>query len=577
MGRKSKENEQWDEEELDEAYYQLTGRKPSGKGKKSSILVITVCGLLMVAAISLVAIALLGQKKTLGNAEVAGIQLNGMTPSEAKTELEALAQIYERTSMQVTVMEQVISVSPDAVGVKLDVEGILDAAQTASSQGAVVKLDILQYLGLEEGKIWQLLMPLEEEYGITPSKTQWSVTGQAPDPQIPEDPGSKVLVVHMGVPDYGLDMDKLYQMVLQGYRQQNFHVTMNCDIVEPEKPDLEEIYSLTCTDAVDATMDEKTFAIAPESYGYGFDLTHAKALLADCAYGQTVEIPFAILEPKVTAQQLEAELYGDILGQCRTPHTNEANRNENLRLACEAINGLVLLPGETFSYNDALGERTEKKGYKPAASYVNGLTVDTVGGGICQVSSTLYDSCLLSDLEIVRRSPHSYVSSYIPKGLDAAVSWKSQDFKFKNNLSTPIRIKAWVEGGYVNVQIFGKETRSYYVELMYEELSTEPYDTVYRELPHDNEKGYTDGEIIITPYSGCTVKTYKKLYDRETGKLLETAYITKSTYNKRDKVICLIVEPTTPAPTQTVPETTPAPAETTLPETTPGETFTPAA
>ncbi len=563
MPRKPKSKDLQDEAALDEAYFQLTGRKPTTGISRSSLVIIAVCSVLVITAVALVAFALLGKTRTLGNAEIAGISLAGKTKAQAKEELQELADFYASTPMTVTVMDETLVITPEISGARLDVDAILDAAATVTADAPLQRLDIVQYLGLSDGKIWQLLSPLEDRYGVAPSKTQWRVTGKSPDPQDPGDTGSKKLIVTMGVPDYGLDTDKLYQMILQGYRSQQLTITMDCAVQEPELPDLDEIYALICTDAQDAVLDEATFQITPERHGYGFDMAQARILLENCQHGQTVEILFAPILPQVTAEQLEQELYGSILGQCRTPHTAESDRNENLRLACAAINGMTLLPGQTFSYNEALGERTEAKGYKPAASYVNGLTVDTVGGGICQVSSTLYYSCLLADMQIVRRSPHGYVSSYIPKGMDAAVSWKSQDFKFKNNLSTPIRLRAWMEDGYVNVVIYGKETRGYYVELVYEELSTEPFDTVYRELPANNPEGYTDGEIIITPYTGCTVKTYKKLYDRQTQKLLETVFETQSTYRKRDKVICLIVEPTTPAPTETIPETTPVPAETT--------------
>jgi hypothetical protein len=174
-------------------------------------------------------------------------------------------------------------------------------------------------------------------------------------------------------------------------------------------------------------------------------------------------------------------------------------------------------------------------------------------------------------MDVTVRAPHGFVSSYMPKGMDAAVSWGSQDYKFKNSFATPIKIEAWMESGYVNVRIWGKETRDYYVELYYKELASEPYDVVYKEYPPDNEDGYEHGDVVITPYTGYTVKSYKKLISKETGKTLKNVYITETKYVKRDKVICLIVDPTQTTPPETSPsETTPeAPNETTA---APGET-----
>ncbi len=545
-----------EEMELDEAYYNLTGRKPKAKLNRTSVIVIAICAVLTVLAIGAVILALTWPRDGLGQVKIGSLDLSGKTQSQARDALEDLSQKYANSPMVVSVMDQVVVIPGQKVMDGLDVDAVLRDAKAATQDGQAVTLDIQQYLGIDEIALWQYLLPLENHFSTTPSKTKWNISGESPSPSDPSDPGSKKLTVTIGVPDYGLDMDKLYDMVIQGYKTQNFQVRMQCDVVEPELPNLEEIHSLTCTEPKDAVMDEKTFLITPESYGYGFDLEDAHKLLESTEYGQTVEILFQKTMPLVTQQQLEEGLYRDVLGEYKTPHIDDADRNENLRLACQAINGMVILPGQTFSYNKALGERTEARGYRPGESYVNGLTVDTIGGGICQVSSTLYYVTLLSDLQIVERSPHGYVSSYIPKGMDAAVSWGYQDFKFKNNMQTPIRIEAWMENGYVNVRIHGQEIRSYYVELVYEELSTEPYDVIYKEYPPDNKEGYTNGQIIITPYTGCRVKTYKKLIDRQTGKVMDTLFEVETRYNKRDKVICLLTEP---APSESSPETPPSP------------------
>jgi len=232
------------------------------------------------------------------------------------------------------------------------------------------------------------------------------------------------------------------------------------------------------------------------------------------------------------------------LGSAQTPYkgTDTNNRNTNLAIACEAVNGLVLLPGEVFSYNDTLGERTKEAGYKEAPSYVGGLTVDTLGGGICQVSSTLYYSTLFADLEIVERHNHGYVSDYIAKGMDATVTWDGADFRFSNNTNFPIRIEAWRADGYVNVQIIGTDERDYYVKMSYSVREYTPFETVYQEYLPDNPEGYTDGKEIVTPYNGYIVQTYKEKYSKETDELLSKDKWTYDVYKKRDQVICKIVD-----------------------------------
>ena len=228
------------------------------------------------------------------------------------------------------------------------------------------------------------------------------------------------------------------------------------------------------------------------------------------------------------------------MGTYTATGSNNKSRNTNLRLACEAINGVVLNPGDVFSYNDTLGERSAENGYQPAPSYAGGQTVDTLGGGICQVSSSLYYSVLSSELEIVTRKNHGYMPSYMPVGLDATVSWGSIDFQFKNNSDYPIRIEAAASGNKTTVSIIGTETRDYEVKLETEILSQINYDTVYQTMAADNPDGYKDGDVITTPYIGYKANSYLVKYKLGTNKEISRELIAYSEYKKRDKVICKI-------------------------------------
>ena len=218
-------------------------------------------------------------------------------------------------------------------------------------------------------------------------------------------------------------------------------------------------------------------------------------------------------------------------------------------MACKSINGLILKPGEVFSYNEALGERTPERGYRPGASYSGGETVITYGGGICQVSSSLYYCVMHSDLEVVLREEHGYVSSYVPMGMDATVSWGTLDFQFRNNMDYPIKIEASANRGSVTVSIYGTDERDYYVDIEYVVTGTEPYKTVYKDYASDNPEGYKDGDVITTPYTGYTAETYRCKYKKDTNELISKEFEAKSVYGKRDKVVCRIADapdPTTP-------------------------------
>ena len=148
------------------------------------------------------------------------------------------------------------------------------------------------------------------------------------------------------------------------------------------------------------------------------------------------------------------------MGQCSTFYTDVAGsgaRRNNVRLATETLNGVCVMPGEVFSYNATIGKRTEEKGYREAPVYANGLSATEPGGGVCQVSSTLFNAVLLADLNIVSRSPHSRPASYVPVGLDATVSWPEPDFKFQNDTPYPVYIVSKYENEKCYMSIYGQQ------------------------------------------------------------------------------------------------------------------------
>jgi vancomycin resistance protein YoaR len=481
----------------------------------------------------------------MGDVTMAGIPMKGLTKADAKARLRESADLYQNNVLVITVLDTTLELTPQELGIHPDSDRAVDDAYRGRHTG---EFDLIPYLGLSLGTVQSRIEALGDRYNTQFSQTVSAFTGLKPDLTAAPTEGESgmSLSVTVGNPEYGLDTQALYRQVLDAYNRCQFAVTGECSLREPQMPDLDTLYAQTCTEAVDAVMDPTTFEITPERYGYRFDLEAAKAALADARYGESFLFPFYRVTPAVTAQQLAATLFCDVLGSAKTPYkgSDSNNRNTNLGLACDAINGLVLLPGESFSYNQALGKRTAAAGYKPAPTYVDGLTVDTLGGGICQVSSTLYYSTLFADLEIVERYNHGYISDYIDPGMDATVTWGGADFRFSNNTNYPIRIEASRADGYVTVRILGTDEKDYYVKMSYKILSTTDYDTVYREMEKDNKDGYKDGDVIVTPYKGYKVKTYKSKYRKDNDELISADLETTNTYKKRDKVVCKIISPT---------------------------------
>ena len=351
-------------------------------------------------------------------------------------------------------------------------------------------------------------------------------------------------------------------------------VYVDAAILPAQTLSAQDIHDAVAGSMKNAGYDAATDSITPEQAGAEFDVAEAQSLLDAASPGETVEIPADIQQPHVTAAELKDVLFRDVLGQCRTHVSGTSARINNVKLSAAACNGVVLNTGDVFSYNATTGQRTTAKGYQAAPAYVGGETVDEVGGGVCQTSSTIYYACLRANLEITERYAHRYVPAYIDWGMDDTVSWGGPDYKFTNNTDYPIKIVATYSGGYLTVKILGTNVDGTYVKMTNEVLSKTNWETVYKDdetLPAGTEK------VTTTPYTGYKVKSYRNVYSAD-GKLISSTYEATSDYKVRNKVIsrgpALPEQPETPVtgpaetpvetPTQTPEETTPS---TTTPET----------
>ena len=227
------------------------------------------------------------------------------------------------------------------------------------------------------------------------------------------------------------------------------------------------------------------YGISRSAVGVTFDVADAEARWKAASYGDTVVVPLAVTKPEMSTEDWENMLFADNLSKnwtmvrlwnreyCEEVRTSLAGstdfRISNVKKACDILNGMMLMPGETFSYNDALGERLDTLGWLPAPAYANGEVRQEYGGGICQVSSTLYNAVLYANLEIVERTCHQFQVGYLPWGMDATVSWGWPDFKFRNDKEYPIMIVAWVDDDTREccVQIKGTDTEHQYVMMRF--------------------------------------------------------------------------------------------------------------
>ena len=310
-------------------------------------------------------------------------------------------------------------------------------------------------------------------------------------------------------------------------------VTISAQEAAPDRLDLQKVHDELYTEPRDAEFDVASRSIIPQVTGISFDVAEAQARLDAAEEGQQLSVPLILTEPEMTTQRLESHLFSDLLGECTTKGDGTANRVSNVSLAASRCDEYILLPGDVFSYNGIVGPRTLEAGFKPAPAYVKGETVDEVGGGICQVSSTIYLAALRANLEIVERRNHTYISSYITAGMDATVAYNAIDFKFKNDTEYPIKIEAGVNQRTLTVRIYGAKTDDITVKMTYSILSSTPADIVYK--PDETVPAGTT-KVSVTPYTGYKVVVYRNLYDGD-GRLIGSTQESMNTYNKRDKVI----------------------------------------
>lgn len=415
---------------------------------------------------------------------VGGVEIGGLTKGEAKKALQAaFGEQFSQKTMEIrfseagTVLEKLnirypansLLISPEESHAKLDAAAAVKAAYALgrTDLDGSRTMSLLPYLGLDEAAIRSVADSYAQQLAQLYQDSSYTIQGTAPDvTNYDESTPCQTVTLFRGYPGIEIDADALYAEILEGYNTGSFAVSYQGTVSakKPVSPDLEGLWEQTRLAPEDPSVDLTSYQVIPGVHGYEFDLAEARQQFQNLAYGESTLISLHYTDPEIAD---EDAYFQDVLGHCETPHGDNENRNGNLRKACGMLDGLVLQPGQELSYNEALGPRTKELGWLPAPAYSGTKLVDSPGGGICQVSSTLYLASVYSELTIVERRNHGYPVSYIPLGMDATVSWGFADLKIRNDSPMPVKIQAEESDGYVRISILGTETRDYDVEMSY--------------------------------------------------------------------------------------------------------------
>ena len=464
---------------------------------------------------------------------VGTIPVGGMSRSAAVDKIEKESgALYEGQNVSVTIYETTYDIPVE------DVLQSVDSEQSAANAFAVGRT------GNPFVRMWNVIKAAagQNEAQIAATVDEDGLTGTLEDIASkaltePVEPtweiGTDTMTIYAGKPGVNFDSAAVEQVLDEKIRLMDFEpYEVSVELSETPQIDIDKIAEQVIGDPVSATVskeDGKT--IIPEKVGVQFDVEEARTIIGDGS-AASYEIPVTTTAAKVTAEKLEEVLFRDTLASCSTS-LNEGNvpRTNNVRLASAAINGTILNPGEEFSYNNVVGERTTERGYQSAGAYSGNEIIDEVGGGVCQPSSTLYMAVLRADLEVTQRVNHSFTVAYTPLGEDATVSWGGPDFCFKNDTDYPIKILAEQSNGQLTMTIVGTKTSDKTVTTRTEVIETY---TPQRIEKKDNSMMVGQSRVEVSGIPGYSTRTYKII--TENGQTTEELANT-SNYIKRDEVV----------------------------------------
>ena len=512
-------------------------RKMREKNKKRKILPIIITAIMIIIGIiisTVFALANINKDTIVSGVKIEGIEVSGLTAEEAKGKIESIYKEKLETEIPVQYNEYETTINANLLETQYNVEKAIKKAVNIGKEGNIFTNN------------YNILFALMGKQNI---KVEMQINEEA-SKKIIEDIGTNLpgvviestyyiendkLIITKGQAGVKIDTEKMLNEVkekLDNPEKIVDYINIPVTEVKPTEIDIDKIHEEVYKEVQDAYYTQNPFEIHPEVEGIDFDVEEAKKALEEDK--EEYEISLKITKPKVTTNQIGTEAFPDQLATFKTNYDGgDKDRTTNLQIACNKINGKVVMPNETFSYNKTLGARTAAAGYKNAKVYEAGQVVDGIGGGICQISSTLYNAVLRANLEIVERKNHQFVTSYVEAGMDATVVYGMTDFKFKNTRKYPVKIIASAKNGVATVSIYGiKEGEEYTFSFRTVTVSTIPTSTKYIDDPT-----LEAGKEKVKQKGANGKKTETYMTKMLNGKIISTTIISRDTYDAMQKII----------------------------------------
>lgn len=523
------------------------------------IAIVIIIGLFLSTIFALVNI---NNEKIISGVSVSGIDISGLSKEEANAKIKTIYQ--EKLEKEITLKyeEYETTLNPTLMEVNYEVEKAVEEAYKIGKSDNIFVNNYQILFTLIGKKNIDINMTLNEDVAKqTIQDIGVNLPGVILESSYAREENQ--LVITKGKAGITIQTDELLKKVKDNLKK--IHGTEEYIAIpvmqkEPEPINIDKIHEEIYTEAKDAYYTKSPFTVYPEVEGVDFDVEAAREILKE--EKEEYIIPLIITKPKITIDQIGSEAFPDRLSTFTTRYdVSDRDRTTNLIIACQKINGKVLLSGETFSYNKTLGARTASAGYKNGKVYEGGEVVDGIGGGICQISSTLYNTALMANLQIVERRNHQFVTSYVPAGRDATVVYGAIDFKFKNTRKYPVKIVASAKNGIATVSMYGiKEENEYTFSFSTKTIASIPFTTKYKE-----DTSLAPGVEKVKQKGANGMKTETYITKMLNGKAISTTLLSRDTYDAMNKIILKgkVAESTTTPPQNTAPTQPELPQNTT--------------